>query len=68
MGGTRASGVLTSRAAYNVAFVDYTILSALSGWPLLITPGAGKVEPAGTLRDLKVSSDPSAGRNGNLAG
>lgn len=57
--------MLTGWPVCDLAFGAYTILPEPAGWPFLVTPKAGEVEPAGALQKLNTPSNPSAGRMGN---
>jgi len=48
-----------------MAFVADAVLPELVGGPLLVTPGATKIEPTGTLRRLNKTSGSGAGRDGD---
>ena len=45
-------GVLTGWAISNVALVVNAVLSELVGWPLLVTPHATEIKPAGAILRL----------------
>ena len=51
-----------------MALAAHAILPKLAGWPLLVAPGAAKIEPINTLRSLEGSAGSSPLRGGNRTG